>query len=82
MMRSHPKADKEKKESVRLTKLFKRIASLPIACLILPCGWLKRVFVGRQSPADQRIAEKQRQAGIRRELRGLPPKPDAQKPAA
>jgi hypothetical protein len=78
-MRSHPKADKEQKESVRLTKLFKRIAALPIACVLLPYGWLKRLF-SRQSPAEQRADEKQRQAGIRRELRGLPAKTEVHKP--
>jgi hypothetical protein len=79
-MRAHPKADKEHKESVRLTKLFKRIGIAGIACVLLPCQWLKRLVVRPKSPGEARAADKQRQSEVRRELRGLSPKPEAHKP--
>jgi hypothetical protein len=79
-MRAHPKADKEKQESVRLTKLFKRIGITGIACVLLPCQWLKRLVFRSKSPEETRAADKQHQSEVRRELRGLSPKPEAHKP--
>lgn len=38
-------------------------------------GWLKRWFCTEKMAAQQREAEKQHQAAIRRELRGLPADP-------
>jgi hypothetical protein len=83
-MRAHPKADQEKKESVRLTKMFKRVGITGIACVLLPCQWLKRLVFRAKSPAEARAADKQHQSEVRRELRGLSPKAEAEahKPTA
>ena len=79
-MLSHPKDDAAKAESVRIKKLLKWCVLLPIPCMLLSCGWIKRLFVRPKSEADKRTAEKDRQAGIRRELRGLPAKHDGGMP--
>jgi hypothetical protein len=76
----HPKDDAAKAESLRLTKLFKWLMRLPLPCLLFSCAWIKHLFVRHQSPADERMAEKAHQSGIRRRLRGLPAVHDAAKP--
>jgi hypothetical protein len=72
---------KAKKTSVRLDQRLKWLLWLPVPFLLLGLGWVKRRFVQAKSPAELRTKEKGRQAGIRRELRGLPTAHDAGKPA-
>ena len=79
LMDPHPKDDAAKKESVRLTDLLKRAAWVPLMCLLLPCGWLKRLFVRLRTPAEQRATDKEHQSQVRRRLRGLTPVHDAGK---
>ena len=70
-----PKETKDqaaKRESIRLTKRLKWVLWLPIACVILCAGWLTRMFRTPKSAAELRAADKGRQSGIRRKLRGLP----------
>jgi hypothetical protein len=57
---------------------IRRSASGAIALIV---GWLKQTLrllrlTDRRTPAKIRIAEKERQKEIRRELRGLPPTPE------
>lgn len=61
-----------------MTKRFKKVVGLPIPSAILCWGWLKRLFCTPES----RVEEKVRQAGIRRELRGLPADHDRGRPVA
>src|SRR4051794_19023818 len=74
-MSSHPKHDKAMAKGLRLNKLVKYMAQLPVACALVPCGWFKRLVVrvmerGKtRTPAQRRVAEKERQAEIRRQLR-------------
>ena len=67
-------------KNTRIPKLLKWCVLLPIPCVLLSYGWIKRLFVRPRTEAEQRTAEKQRQAGIRRELRGLPAKHDGEIP--
>jgi len=69
-----------KRESIRLTKLLKWILWLPVPRAILCWGWLKALFCTPGVMAEQRAAEKERQSGIRREMRGLPAAHDGGKP--
>ena len=79
-MDPHPKQDAADKESIRLTALLKRAAWVPLMCVILPCGWVKRLFVRLRTPRETRAADKEHQTRIRRQLRGLTPVHDAAKP--
>ena len=65
-----------------MTKRLKWILWLPIPRAILCWGWLKGLFCTPKLAAKLRAEEKDRQAGIRRELRGLPAAHDGGKPAA
>ena len=78
-MNPHPKDDAAKAKSIRLTELVKYLSRIPLACVLLPCGWLKRLIVRRMTPAERRAADKCHQSEVRRELRGLTPVHDAAK---
>jgi hypothetical protein len=71
-----PKYEKAKQKSARMTKRAKWMLWLPIPVAILCTGWLKRLFCKPATRAD----EKDRQSGIRRELRGLPAEHDQGRP--
>jgi hypothetical protein len=73
----HPKEDARNKESRRLSALVRRYASLAGWCVIVPCGWVKWLFVRIASPAEVRAVDQARQSAVRRELRGLPATHDA-----
>jgi hypothetical protein len=81
-MLGHPSEAASKRESIRLTEVVKRLAWLPVSLLLRGVSAVKRLFVAPKSEAEQRVKEKERQAGIRRELRGLPAHHDEGKPAA
>ena len=69
-----------RRASVRITERIKWFFRLPVPGAILCWGWLKRFFCTPESAGKQRAAEKERQSGIRRELRGLPADHDGGKP--
>ena len=71
------KYDAANAESVRLTKRLRRVAWIPVACALVPCAWLKRLFVRTKTRAELRTADEARQSAVRRELRGLTPVHDA-----
>ena len=60
------------RESVRRTGWLKWLSSFPVAGAIVCGGWLMRLFRTPKSAADLRSADKARQSGVRRKLRGLP----------
>jgi len=60
------------RESVRRTAALKWLLWLPVAGVLVCSGWLVRLFHTPKSAADLRSADKARQSGIRRKLRGLP----------
>ena len=60
------------RESIRLTKRLKRVLWLPAALVLLCSGGLMRLLRKPKSAAEVRSADKDRQSGIRRKLRGLP----------
>ena len=62
---------KAKKESARLDRKLMWFLWLPVPLLLVALGWVKRRFVTAESPTELRVKEKDRQAGIRREMRGL-----------
>ena len=82
MMDPHPKDDAAKVDSIRLVKLLKRAAWLPVWCVLVPCGWLKRLFIRLRTPAELQKTDEKRQSMIRRQLRGLTPIHDATKPSS
>ncbi len=67
-MSSEPKYDNAKMKSRRMTQRVKWALWLPIPPAVLCWGWLKRFFCRPASREEQ----KDHQAAIRRELRGLP----------
>ena len=75
-MDPHLKDDARHTESIRISKIVARIASMGGWCLLVPCRWVKWVFVRVASPAEVRAADKAHQSAVRRELRGLPAKHD------
>ena len=79
-MDPEPKYDAANAKSIRLFKHMKYVAWMPVACALLPGGWLKRVLLRRRSPAELRTADQARQSQVRRQLRGLTPVHDAGKP--
>jgi hypothetical protein len=81
-MLGYPSDAASKRESIRLTKVVTWVLWRPVALLLQVGGVVKRVFVTPKSVAEQRVLEKDRQAGIRRKLRGLPAHHDAGKPTA
>ena len=64
----------EKKDSFdrRFVRLLKMSFGLPVRVAVGGFHRLKRLFVTPKSVSELRTDEKARQAGIRRELRGLP----------
>jgi hypothetical protein len=81
-MPNETKDQAAKRESIRLTKRLTWVLWLPIACVLLCAGWLTRLFRTPKSAAELRAADKGRQSGIRRKLRGLPAVHSEGKPAA
>lgn len=79
-MSDTPIDDAAKTESVRLQGIFKRFVCLPVPFVCWCFGRLKRLFVTRPSPTERRATDKQHQAEVRRELRGLPPVHDGGRP--
>jgi hypothetical protein len=77
-MDPQPKDDAARANSIRLNKLMTYLVRIPLACVLLPCGWLKRLMV-RRTPAQLRTADKGHQSEVRRQLRGLTPVHDAGK---
>ena len=74
-----PKYDAANAKSIRLTKRLRQAAWIPVACALVPCGWLKRLFVRPRTRAELRTADEARQSEVRRQLRGLTPVHDAGK---
>jgi hypothetical protein len=77
-----PKSDSANAESVRRQHQLKRLMCVPLPFLRWCFGLLKRVFVNPSSPTEVRAADKEHQAQVRRELRGLPPVHDTGKHSA
>ncbi len=76
-MDSQSKDDAAKATSIRLTRRMKFVAWLPVACALLPCGWLKRLIVRPRTRGGLRAPDKAHQSAVRRRLRGLTPVHDA-----
>ena len=81
-MMYEPKRDAARSKSRRITKRVLWLLSLPVGSGILCWGLLRRLFCSAESAKMHRAHEKDRQAGIRRELRGLPASHDGGKPIA
>ena len=56
----------------RLARFLNTPLGLPVRLAVAGFGRIKRLFVTPRSTSELRVDEKARQAGIRRELRGLP----------
>jgi hypothetical protein len=76
------KDEKAKADHIRIVKLLTRIVAGPVAGVRWAARGIKRLFGARGSAAQKHAAEKQRQSGIRRELRGLSAKHDGGRPVA
>lgn len=55
-----------------VVRLLKRTLSLPVRVAVGGFRWVKRRLVTPRSAGELRADDKARQAGVRRELRGLP----------
>jgi hypothetical protein len=73
------KNDRALIKSTEISGRMKYLAWIPLAGVLLSCGWLKRLLVRRRTPAELRAADKGRQSKVRRQLRGLPPVHDPHK---
>ena len=60
----------------RLARLVRSSLQLAVRVTVAGFARVKRLFVKAKSAGELRVSDKARQAGIRRELRGLPAEHD------